>query len=100
MTTIRMTAAKRKEQLLNTAYAIAKAKGMTACTRRAVALKCKVSESLPNRHWASVGDMHVEVLTLAVKNKDVKLLQKAKAEDYELALIEMPRALRRELATA
>lgn len=94
---VRMSPDERREQLLGVAYKLAKKCGVAALTRRAVITSADVSESLPNRYWKGVDEMKCDVLRMAVADKNAKMLAAAAKDGYELALLDMPRSLQREV---
>lgn len=90
----------RRVHLLGIAFGVAKKTGVAKLTRRAVAQKAKVAESLPNRYWDGTEAMREAVLREAVVQKCVPMLVGAAQAGYELSLLEMPRQLQRDVKKA
>lgn len=97
MTQIRMKREHRHQQLLQIACNIAKAQGINACTRIAVAKAADITPPNVNRYWANPDLMRREVLQLAVNAKDVEWLRKCHADGCKFQGVRMPSELRREV---
>lgn len=95
---VHMPIKERTAQLTVLAISLAGARGMAACSRKAVAEAAGIVPSAVNRVFPTVSDMHAVVFDAAVKSKRVAFLAEARADGFVLP--KMPRQLEREVKNA
>ena len=85
--------------LLEVAYNIAKthSNGLAAVERKAVCEQAKVGAGTVNYHFQTMKYLRDEVLKLAIRDKNVRLVAQGVLEGNPLALT-APRALRRQIS--